>query len=89
MTEVNNKDNQNPKELNFHQLSEELFKLHNELRKNPQSFIEKYQKLKVISKIKFSVILMKYQLKLMKVLMRLKMLLNFKKSKSCKRINIF
>ena len=37
MTEVNNKDNQNPKELNFHQLSEELFKLHNELRKNPQS----------------------------------------------------
>ena len=44
MTEVNNKDNQNPKELNFHQLSEELFKLHNELRKNPQSFIEKLSK---------------------------------------------
>ena len=44
MSGVNNKENQNQKELNFQQLSEELFKLHNELRKNPKSFIEKLSK---------------------------------------------
>ena len=41
MADLNNKENQNPSEINFQHLSEELFKLHNELRKNPQSFIEK------------------------------------------------
>ena len=44
MSGLNNKENQNQKELNFQQLSEELFKLHNELRKNPKSFIEKLSK---------------------------------------------
>ena len=44
MSGVNNKENQNQNELNFQQLSEELFKLHNELRKNPKSFIEKLSK---------------------------------------------
>ena len=41
MAEVNNKEIQNPSEFDFQKLSEELFLLHNELRKNPKSFIEK------------------------------------------------
>ena len=41
MAELNNKDFQNQSEFDFHKLSEELFLLHNELRKNPKSFIEK------------------------------------------------
>ena len=41
MADINNKENPNPTEINFQKLSEELFKLQNQLRKNPQSFIEK------------------------------------------------
>ena len=41
MADINNKVDQNQSEIDYQQLSEELFKLHNELRKNPQSFIEK------------------------------------------------
>ena len=47
MSEANPKEGvqqKNAGDIDYQQLSEELFKLHNELRKNPKSFIEKLSK---------------------------------------------